>query len=77
MSIISIFGSGGYDSGQGIPGIRSDLASAQVTIANHPDVRRMLLSMKAYVEGMRSFTYYVPLCIDKSGCADTEEEQQL
>jgi len=54
-----------------------DLASPQVTIASHPDVRRMLLSMKAYVEGMRSFTYYVALCIDKSGCAETEEERQL
>jgi alkylation response protein AidB-like acyl-CoA dehydrogenase len=52
-----------------------DLASAQVTIASHPDVRRMLIGMKAYVEGMRSFTYYVALCIDRSSCAGTEEER--
>jgi alkylation response protein AidB-like acyl-CoA dehydrogenase len=30
-----------------------------VPIIQHPDVRRMLLNMKAYVEGMRSLLYYV------------------
>jgi alkylation response protein AidB-like acyl-CoA dehydrogenase len=32
-----------------------------VPIIQHPDVRRMLLTMKAYVEGMRSLLYYVGL----------------
>ncbi len=32
----------------------------QVPIISHPDVRRMLLWMKAHVDGMRSFVYYVP-----------------
>ena len=30
-----------------------------VTIINHPDVKRMLLSMKSKVEAMRSLTYYI------------------
>ncbi len=30
-----------------------------VTIINHPDVKRMLLSMKARVEAMRSLTYFI------------------
>jgi len=30
-----------------------------VPIIQHPDVRRMLITMKAYVEGMRSLLYYV------------------
>nr|HPR50091.1 acyl-CoA dehydrogenase [Spirochaetota bacterium] len=33
-------------------------------IINHPDVLRMLLSMKARVEAMRTLTYYLGKCID-------------
>ena len=47
----------------------------QVAIINHPDVRRMLLGMKAYVEGMRSFIYYGALLIDRIKCAADEEER--
>ena len=47
-----------------------------VTIIHHPDVRRMLIQMKAYVEGMRSFVYYVALCIDRSNNAATDKEKQ-
>jgi len=32
----------------------------------HPDVRRMLLTQKAYAEGARAFTYWTGLQIDKS-----------
>jgi alkylation response protein AidB-like acyl-CoA dehydrogenase len=31
----------------------------------HPDVRRMLLTAKAYAEGGRAFTSYVALQLDK------------
>ncbi|MCP4114540.1 MAG: acyl-CoA dehydrogenase [Desulfobacteraceae bacterium] len=50
-------------------------AAPQVAIINHPDVRRMLLEMKAYVEGMRSFTYYIASCFDhvKTGVSDGEK----
>ncbi len=47
----------------------------QVPIIGHPDVRRMLLKMKAYVEGMRSLTLFTAFCFDKKNCADTPEEQ--
>jgi len=47
-----------------------------VTIINHPDVRRMLLSMKAYVEGMRSLLYYVAWCEDKANTTDNDEEAE-
>ncbi|HOO71978.1 MAG TPA: acyl-CoA dehydrogenase [Spirochaetota bacterium] len=30
-----------------------------VSISNHPDVKRMLLWMKSYVEGMRALSYYL------------------
>jgi len=47
----------------------------QVPIIKHPDVRRMLMWMKAHVEGMRSLIYYGALCIDRVKCSETEEEK--
>jgi len=52
-----------------------DPNAPQVAIIRHPDVRRMLLEMKAYVDGMRSFVYYVGQCLDKEALADTEAER--
>lgn len=46
-----------------------------VTIINHPDVRRMLITMKSYTEGMRSMLYYVAKLIDQSHLAKDEEEK--
>ena len=43
----------------------TDPDAPSVAIIEHPDVRRQLLSMKAYVDGMRSLLYYVGLCMDK------------
>jgi len=43
----------------------ADKEAPSVPIIHHPDVRRMLLWMKAHVEGMRSFIYYVGSCFDK------------
>ncbi|UCF94294.1 MAG: acyl-CoA dehydrogenase [Desulfobacterales bacterium] len=48
----------------------------QVPIIRHPDVRRMLLQMKAYVEGMRSFVYYVAYCLDQGRCAPNAAEKE-
>jgi len=47
-----------------------------VSIINHPDVRRMLLTMKAYVEGMRSLLYYVAWCEDKANTTDNAQEKE-
>jgi alkylation response protein AidB-like acyl-CoA dehydrogenase len=52
-----------------------DPNAPQVPIIRHPDVRRMLLGMKAYVEGMRSFVYYVGKCLDMEILA-TDEAQR-
>lgn len=35
-------------------------------IINHPDVRRNLMIMKTYVEGMRSLIYYMANCFDQA-----------
>jgi hypothetical protein len=47
----------------------------QVPIIEHPDVRRMLLWMKSYVEGMRSFAYYVTHCIEQETLCESEEKR--
>jgi alkylation response protein AidB-like acyl-CoA dehydrogenase len=47
----------------------------QVPIIRHPDVRRMLLWMKAHVEGMRSLVYFGSFCVDKTKKAETDKEK--
>lgn len=42
----------------------------------HPDVRRQLMTMKAYVEGMRSIIYYTGRCWDQVAIAESEEEKK-
>jgi alkylation response protein AidB-like acyl-CoA dehydrogenase len=53
-----------------------DPEAPQVPIIRHPDVRRMLLEMKAKVAGMRSFVYYVAMCFDRERCAADESESR-
>ena len=53
-----------------------DPEAPQVPIIRHPDVRRMLLQMKAYVEGMRSFVYYVAYCFDRQSTAESAAEKE-
>jgi alkylation response protein AidB-like acyl-CoA dehydrogenase len=42
----------------------------------HPDVRRMLLTQKAFAEGSRMMIYYIALLCDAMEEAKTEEENQ-
>jgi alkylation response protein AidB-like acyl-CoA dehydrogenase len=46
-----------------------------VPIIEHPDIRRMLLTMKVYVEGMRSLLYYIGNCEDKLQLSAKEEDK--
>ena len=48
----------------------------QVAIIEHPDVRRMLMWMRAYVTGMRSFIYYVGRCFDVVETSGDEAEKE-
>lgn len=41
---------------------------AQVPITQHPDIRRMLLNMRAVVHGCRSLLYHMALYQDLAGC---------
>jgi len=50
----------------------------QVPIITHPDVKRNILWMKAYTEGMRSLVLYLMYCMDKvEVCSDDEEKKRL
>ncbi len=44
-----------------------------VPIIQHPDVRRQLLEMKSYVEGMRSLVYYSGICHDMVKTAENDD----
>ena len=48
----------------------------QVPIIQHPDIRRMLLWMKAQVEGNRSMNFYTAFCMDKVAITEDEEEKE-
>lgn len=48
---------------QGFP-LKGARGGERVTIINHPDVRRMLLTMKSQIEAMRAFNYVVAKHMD-------------
>ena len=50
--------------------------SPQVPIIRHPDVRRMLLMMKAYTEGVRALILYTAYCMDRGVMAEDDMEKQ-
>jgi hypothetical protein len=46
------------------------------TIIVHPDVRKMLLTARAYAEGGRALAIYVALLLDKELASDDEDERK-
>jgi alkylation response protein AidB-like acyl-CoA dehydrogenase len=53
-----------------------DHSAPSVAIINHPDVRRNLLWMKSYVDGMRSFFYYMTRKGTRAQIAASQEERE-
>lgn len=47
---------------------------ASVAIIEHPDLKRMLLTMKSRVEGGRALAYFTSMCIDYSTVTSGEEQ---
>ena len=60
--------------GKDLENIR-DPEAPQVPIIQHPDVRRMLLWMKAHVEGMRSLVYFTYRAMDLAVVSMHEEDR--
>ena len=52
-----------------------DKDASSVPIIQHPDVRRQLMMMKVYVEGIRSLLYYVAMCEDRIKISKDEQEK--
>jgi len=48
----------------------------QVPIITHPDVRRNLLWMKAYTEGLRALILYAVACMDRESISTDEAEKK-
>ncbi|MDD3250830.1 MAG: acyl-CoA dehydrogenase [Smithellaceae bacterium] len=48
----------------------------RVPIIQHADVRRMLLWMKAHVEGMRALLCYVSYCVDREQGMESEADRE-
>jgi alkylation response protein AidB-like acyl-CoA dehydrogenase len=53
-----------------------DPDAPRVEIIKHPDVRRMLLAQKAYVEGMRAMLCYCAFHVDMAETARDKEEHE-
>jgi alkylation response protein AidB-like acyl-CoA dehydrogenase len=54
----------------------ADHSAPSVPIIKHPDVRRNLLWMKSYVDGMRSFFYYMTLLATKGKICETAGDRE-
>jgi alkylation response protein AidB-like acyl-CoA dehydrogenase len=48
----------------------------QVPIIEHPDVRRNLLTMKSYTEGIRALLFYAAKCLDMKDVVEDAGERQ-
>ena len=60
---------------QGRPVTAKDPAAPQVPIIEHPDVKRMLLAQKAYVEGALALALYCGRLVDISHSPESDEER--
>ncbi|HEX2285120.1 MAG TPA: acyl-CoA dehydrogenase [Mycobacterium sp.] len=60
---------------QGRPVTAKDPTAPQVPIIEHPDVKRMLLAQKAYVEGGLALALYCAKLVDLQHSAETDEER--
>ncbi|MDT5210086.1 MAG: hypothetical protein QOF67_2501 [Mycobacterium sp.] len=59
---------------QGRPVTAKDPSAPQIPIIEHPDVRRMLLAQKAYVEGGMALLLYCAKLVDLAHSAESDEE---
>ena len=57
------------------PALTAPKGSPGVPIIRHPDIRRMLLNMKAHTEAMRSILFYVGFMEDRVRVAKTEADR--
>jgi butyryl-CoA dehydrogenase len=59
---------------QGRPVTTKDPEAQQIPIIEHPDVKRMLLAQKSYVEGALALALYCGRLVDVQACPESAEE---
>ncbi len=62
--------------GRSLSGVKEPSKPAD-SIIHHPDVRRMLLTARAYAEGGRAFSYWVALMADQLHRGATEDDRKF
>ena len=60
---------------QGRPVTAKDPSAPQIPIIEHPDVKRMLLAQKAYVEGGLALALYCAKLVDMQHSAESDDER--
>lgn len=60
---------------QGRPVTAKDPSAPQIPIVEHPDVKRMLLAQKAYVEGGLGLLLYCATLVDVGNSAESDDER--
>ena len=58
-----------------LSGVKNPAGPADPIIV-HPDVRRMLLTIKAFTEGNRALAYYTAKLVDLTQCSNDEKEKE-
>jgi hypothetical protein len=58
-----------------IQGTHINDSKKKIPIIQHPDIRRILMTMKSHVEGMRCFQYYLAYTMDRAHIAAEKEER--
>lgn len=61
---------------QGRPVTGKDPGTPQVPIVEHPDVKRMLLAQKSYVEGALALALYCARLVDIQSCPESDAEAE-
>lgn len=62
---------------QGRPVVPMPGNPKSVAIIHHPDVKRMLLTMRAYTEATRALTYWTASCLDIAERSTDENEKRM
>jgi len=61
---------------QGRPLVNRDPESPMIMISEHADVKRMLMTQKAFIEGAQTLMYFCAELIDSQKLSDSEDEKQ-
>ena len=54
--------------------LKAPAGEKPVSIIRHPDVKRQLITMKAYVDGLRSLNYFCGMCYDRIAVSKDAEQ---